>query len=120
MSILILGAFIFQLSVKTGVMLWYKANKTYISKTLCENRDRPQLHCDGKCVLAKKLRQTDMEQEKQSVPVETIHNEVLPCLVGVEYHIETFAFSLLHAFGLYLPSLVSSFRTSVFHPPPVV
>lgn len=118
MSILILCTFIFQLSVKTGVMLWYEANKTYISKALCENRNRPQLHCDGKCVLAKKLQQAETQPENQSIPVETIHNEVLPCVVGIEYHIRAFAFYKEHTFGHYRPSAGSAFHPRIFHPPP--
>lgn len=33
----------------------YIANYDYIVNVLCENKDRPQLHCDGKCYLAKQL-----------------------------------------------------------------
>jgi len=33
----------------------YFANKKFITERLCENRTRPQLHCNGKCYLKKKL-----------------------------------------------------------------
>lgn len=33
----------------------YLANKKFITEQLCENRSRPQLHCNGKCYLKKKL-----------------------------------------------------------------
>src|SRR6516225_5553937 len=29
--------------------------RSYISKNLCENRYRPQLHCNGHCLLMKKM-----------------------------------------------------------------
>jgi hypothetical protein len=38
--------------------------RSYIAKNLCENRYRPQLHCNGKCVLMKKMR----ADENQSSP----------------------------------------------------
>lgn len=33
----------------------YAVNYHYISQELCENRDKPDLHCNGKCYLAKEL-----------------------------------------------------------------
>ena len=45
-----------------GTIAYYHANKEYIARVLCENRDRPQLHCDGHCFLAKRLK---AQQEKQ-------------------------------------------------------
>lgn len=33
----------------------YAVNYDYIVENLCENRDIPSLHCDGKCYLAKQL-----------------------------------------------------------------
>ena len=33
----------------------YIMNYDYIVNVLCENKDRPQLNCDGKCYLAKQL-----------------------------------------------------------------
>ncbi|MCA0234586.1 MAG: hypothetical protein LCH91_29285 [Bacteroidetes bacterium] len=37
------------------VYLDFELRKEYIIKNLCENRFQPQLHCDGKCYLAKRL-----------------------------------------------------------------
>jgi len=36
-------------------VLDYQLNKDYIAKTLCINKEKPKLHCNGKCQLAKKL-----------------------------------------------------------------
>ncbi len=33
----------------------YVVNYDYIVENLCENKDKPQLNCDGKCYLAKQL-----------------------------------------------------------------
>ncbi len=37
----------------------YQLRKDYIVNNLCENRLRPQMHCDGKCYLAKKIAATE-------------------------------------------------------------
>lgn len=42
----------------------FALNKQYIASTLCENKDKPQLNCKGKCYLMKKVKQAE-EKEKQ-------------------------------------------------------
>ncbi len=49
-----------------GTIAYYKLNREYIAKVLCENRKRPELHCDGKCYLAKKLKQQQEKQDKET------------------------------------------------------
>ena len=45
----------------------YNLNKAYVSKVLCVNRDKPQMHCDGKCFLKKELnRNADHQRNEQS------------------------------------------------------
>ncbi|GAB2976027.1 hypothetical protein GCM10027049_08440 [Mucilaginibacter puniceus] len=43
----------------------FELNKKYIAATLCENRDKPQLHCNGKCYFMKKINQAN-EKEKSA------------------------------------------------------
>lgn len=40
---------------KLAVVLSYEINKAYIVQVLCENKDKPSLGCEGKCVLSKQL-----------------------------------------------------------------
>jgi hypothetical protein len=47
------------------VVLSFRINRDYIAKNLCENRYRPKLHCKGKCVLMKKMKQEE-RQERES------------------------------------------------------
>ncbi|MVM38664.1 hypothetical protein GO730_15800 [Spirosoma sp. HMF3257] len=49
-----------------GTIAYYHANKDYIARVLCENRDKPQLHCDGKCYLAKQLKAQQERQNKET------------------------------------------------------
>jgi hypothetical protein len=50
------------------VITEFNMYRNYIAKNLCENRYRPQLHCNGKCVLMKKM----AAEENQSAPPGTI------------------------------------------------
>src|SRR3546814_1083138 len=43
----------------------FELNRDYISSTLCENIDMPELHCNGQCYLAKKIQQAQ-EKEKNN------------------------------------------------------
>jgi hypothetical protein len=49
-----------------GTIAYFKLNRDYIAKVLCENRERPQLNCNGKCYLAKKLKQQQDKQDKET------------------------------------------------------
>ena len=47
----------------------FKLNQNYIASKLCENRDKPRLHCNGRCYLMKKIKQAEDKQnnaEQQS------------------------------------------------------
>ena len=44
----------------------FKINQNYIAAKLCQNRNRPQMHCNGQCVLMKKMRQH--EKQEQNTP----------------------------------------------------
>ena len=48
------------------VVAAFNLNREYITKNLCENRYTPQLNCQGNCVLMKKLK--EKEKQEQSAP----------------------------------------------------
>jgi len=37
----------------------------YLAK--CVNKDRPQLHCNGQCVLMKKIRESEQQEQKKNL-----------------------------------------------------
>jgi hypothetical protein len=55
-----------------GIIAHYQLNKDYIARVLCENRNRPEIHCDGKCYLAKRLKAQQDKQDKETT--ERVHN----------------------------------------------
>lgn len=48
------------------ILMDFQLRQDYIAKYVCENRNRPELHCDGKCYLAKKLKATQEHQEREA------------------------------------------------------
>ncbi|QLE01440.1 hypothetical protein HX109_07630 [Galbibacter sp. BG1] len=45
----------------------YVVNHDYIAEYLCINKDRPEMHCDGKCYLMQMLEEEN-QQKKQNLP----------------------------------------------------
>lgn len=56
----------FQSLVQLGVVCWYELNKDYVSTVLCVNKDKPQMHCNGKCYLKKQLKKTEDRSSKST------------------------------------------------------
>jgi len=56
-----LAANVGQLFVYAG----FELNQNYIISELCVNRDKPQLHCNGKCYLMRKLKQAEQKEKNR-------------------------------------------------------
>lgn len=44
----------------------FEIRRDYIVANLCENRNRPQLNCNGKCYLAKRIAESRKQEERQA------------------------------------------------------
>ena len=58
---------LFPLGMRISLMMHYRLNKTYISQNLCENRNKPEMKCDGKCYLKKRLKKMDALEQGQNL-----------------------------------------------------
>ncbi|OQP52796.1 hypothetical protein A4H97_24150 [Niastella yeongjuensis] len=103
---------------KLFIVLDLQLNSSFIAKNLCENRDKPQMHCNGKCHRIKVMKQ---EQKKdQDNPERKAENKFeLICFAQQQA-------KLVPAFNyttIYYPRLketiYSGFSTTAFHPPQV-
>jgi len=104
-----------------GVIAYYHANKDYIARVLCENRDRPQLHCDGTCYLAKRLKASQERQDKETT--ERVQN--LPAMALFCNEVADFAFAsawrlvLTTGFPSYRAAATTAPLSELFRPPRV-
>src|SRR5690606_23127285 len=65
--LLLATAMLFKAFLAPAVFIDFKLNQDYISKVLCINRDKPQLDCDGQCILMQKMKGTqDADHPEQS------------------------------------------------------
>jgi len=73
--------FAFQAFYQGLVYAYYVTNKTYIVEQLCENKDKPELKCDGKCHLRKVLAiQTEAETPENTPYLPSWEELKLPTL----------------------------------------
>lgn len=66
-TILLLAILLVQVFNKWLIITGFNLQKSYIIENLCENRTRPSMHCNGNCILMKKLNQQE-KNEKKEVP----------------------------------------------------
>lgn len=93
----------------------FEFNRPYIAEYFCVNKDKPLLHCDGKCYLAKKLKEAE-EKEKHSEK-ESVKVSYQPASI-VETTVFTFPVSLTEKYqSVDLPFLLPSRPARIFHPP---
>ena len=101
------------------IMADYYVHKDYIAKNLCENRDKPMMHCDGKCCLKKKL----AKQGKEQAPSPTnSKSEQVVTLFYSDSRYEVRPITVLSETNHYFNRddlRTCSFHGSVFHPPTV-
>jgi hypothetical protein len=75
-----------------GVIDLFELNRDYIVKNLCENRDKPELRCCGKCYLQKQLKKVDDNTDNsKNGPVKVEKQEVLLFLLptAMQYPTQT-------------------------------
>ena len=101
------------------ILVNYEFNTDYIIENFCENTDKPEMQCNGKCHLAKQI-EADTEQKSESPAAPT---EIAPFAMMIN-DIPTFQFDVWQAAdnaasSRYLEGDYSDHIYSIFHPPQV-
>ncbi|MVM30816.1 hypothetical protein GO755_12310 [Spirosoma sp. HMF4905] len=104
-----------------GIIAHYQLDKDYIARVLCENRNKPQLHCDGQCYLAKQLKAQQEKQDKETT--ERVQNSPVIQL----FYQAGFLFQFIPVWKLLLSAGFPAYRfpsyvaplESLFQPPQV-
>jgi hypothetical protein len=80
-TILIIITLLLQCFAHYSVVALFELKRDYIAKNLCENRDKPQLNCCGKCYLRKQLKKVDNTTPSKNRPNERAPIELLAFIV---------------------------------------
>jgi len=101
-------------------VLEYALNYNYIAKVLCENKAKPQMHCNGKCHLMKELAKAAEKEKSDSDKKSAAQQaEVLFFTSDSEYTFKTLpvVFQNNNKAGVYKNFYTSQNLAAVFRPP---
>ncbi|GAB3505975.1 hypothetical protein [Emticicia fontis] len=102
------------------ICLDYELRKDFIIKNYCVNKNKPELHCDGKCFLAKKIHaQTEKEEQNalqnfiyKLLEINTFESQSNFDFTNVveikDFSVNNFSFA---------EKTTIDFSSSIFHPP---
>jgi hypothetical protein len=116
-TILLFSLFLVQNFTSYWLIADYWLNKSFVARNLCENRNKPRMHCNGKCYLHKQLAKEN-KQNDASAPDAKIKIE--PAVFLFQQTIGQFVAVVKDnppQYGRYIFSLLPGIAKSVFHPP---
>jgi len=78
--------FLFVVSQQAVVVMHFKLNQKAITEQFCINKNKPELHCNGKCYLSKELQETENTDPEKILNTK---NFDLVFYSNIAYEIET-------------------------------
>lgn len=101
--------------------IWFYKNQVELAAKYCVNKKKPMLHCNGKCYLAKQLKQLEQEEESTPVPKMPLNlkeqiwtvsemNVAYFEMIAIETQVKSATFH-------YLSYPLRTYASSIFHPP---
>lgn len=107
-----------QLPGRYVTILGFYMNQAYIAENLCVNRNKPELHCNGKCHLAKKMSEEDKKDRENPDRKMDSSNEVFYTATEVQDVLKPFFKNITHSrISLYCISIPTGPSSTVFRPP---
>ena len=126
LSILLMLAVVLNQTFSTiGTLVAFQMNRQYISEVLCVNKNKPELHCEGKCVLMQRMQnEVDKASEKgQNMLRNLIERDVLVFFENLNFAV----FLNKNTPPQYKPSMNVAYlnrkpqicQSDIFHPPAI-
>lgn len=95
----------------------FDLNQKYIAEQLCVNKDKPEMHCNGKCYLAKKIKQA--EEKEKSLEQQSQKNRFQEALITSKLKIYYPLIAITNRIIIERSSDLPKHSSSIFHPPKV-
>jgi len=122
-SLGLLSLMLLKVCVIPLLYLDFEIRRDYIIANLCENRNKPQLKCNGKCYLAKRLAAAQKQEQKQAEQDYVSKLLLLPMdMKRFEIQFQTpQLLKIKQVTYQFLPGAIpSSLVSGVFHPPALI
>lgn len=101
------------------ILLQYNLNKAYIAANLCENRNKPQLHCNGTCHLKKQLAKTvetpDSQDNSNKGTIKIVTVDFVETTSAPSFDMQLSLTSIFQPRSNY--QYAAGYSPAVFHPP---
>ncbi|MGB4849250.1 MAG: hypothetical protein WBP41_15100 [Saprospiraceae bacterium] len=94
----------------------YELNKEYITRIFCKNKDKPVLHCNGKCYLENQLTEHQKKEQSPNSKAKEKHEILQFCEKQFAFQFISFAHTSVHH-SLYVNMPYDEISFSIFHPP---
>lgn len=110
---------VFKAFLAPAVYLDFKLNQDYISKVLCINREKPQLECNGQCILMKKMKKSQEAEspEQNHIPKSQLLEIFSPIVNG--FRPLNFPY-LVKKYSFFVEQITTRSLSNLFHPPRIV
>ncbi|MEO8110333.1 MAG: hypothetical protein ABI594_09880 [Ginsengibacter sp.] len=114
-AILLLLLLSWQMVYKAGYIVYWKLDQSILASKYCENKAKPQLHCNGKCYLQKQLNKADTGSRQKEMPLSVSRERHIDNFIVENNYRPCFAYKVhqsQHAVcvsGLLLPGHLHSF-----------
>ena len=116
LALLLLLSFAAQSFSQGVVLLNFYINRAYIAANKCENRYRPMLHCNGNCILAKRMKQQEQNEKKNPELKMQAKYEVVSSRSFFTAQLLPALFLVVKYYSLKIASLTDR-AYDIFHPP---
>ncbi|KGO84126.1 hypothetical protein Q762_02540 [Flavobacterium cauense R2A-7] len=98
----------------------FMVNYDYIAKELCENKTKPELHCNGKCYLKKELAKASENTNPTSQDKKQVHleQEILFLEIVADFDFQNIRFHDKKCITTHYSNRYTHLNShAVFHPP---
>ena len=120
-NVILLTATIIMFAKPFWPIVDYMVNYDYIVNTLCENKDKPAMECNGKCYLSKELAKENGDNDTNPLNNKNSKSEIPQIIISenlsefiFEFQTEIVAIEKI----VYTPILYpSTFISKILHPP---
>ena len=117
-KVVILSFLVLSNSLKVSFVYgWYVLDIDSFVEQLCENKDTPELQCNGKCYLSK-VSKTTSPQEEQTIPL-LEWDQLVFCQTKLTQDSKIAVEILEHLDFYYLTLSTEGYSQSIFHPPQI-
>lgn len=118
-SAVLIFSLLFQNLGKTIIVASFLSNQRFIAQNLCENRGKPEMHCNGKCHLRKQIQKEDQDTPKIPQALKN-YEELAAGQCEAAFCSFEFSSGISFSFPEFSSSIQAAFGPSVFHPPAVI